>query len=500
MTDAYSGRDSRRTNAPAGFFRRELVRATKANELKLSGSPIQYFTDPDYRNAAHRVLAVVEDEDFEGVDGTAVDVYQPFGRAVLSYVHPGASVIEIDNAQKYEGGTSLRLKNDAGNIPMVDINIDLPSDYQRLEFWVRGATNDCYCESDLRDGSNYLTPLRWGNPTGKFYLMYGNGAGGSNAVQPSIFVANTWFKIWIDVKPSADKWRGWIDEVMYPGPNADTEGWDNYYQDLPGPAPDHIRFWCRGNGKEGWVDMAFNLDSATYKLGVAGLYNHTDAIWLDPNVVVSSVSTDGYTITLSSGVAVGDLIEVYYYSTGVGWRDAETPSQVGDPLPPEGWDALVQKLNDCPSLDWENNSPTMDYDISMCNYIVPAPNGMENATTTVAKYTAAQIGTWQTSNTPFYVTAIHMGFSGASIVMDPTSGTTTWAILYTIDGGTERVISPNQIQHLTTPANTGVAGYYQSFFINLGLVECRSDFVLKVMLNPGTIPTAWETNVAGWHS
>ena len=295
MTDAYGGRDSRRTNAPAGFFRRELVRATKANELKLSGSPIQYFTDADYQNAEDRV-------------------------------------------------------------------------------------------------------------------------------------------------------------------------------------------------------------TGTYKMGIAGLYDHTDTAWLDPDVVVSSVSTDGYTITLSAGVAVGDLIEVYYYSTGSGWRDAETPSQIGDPLSQEGWDALVQKLNDCPPLDWENNSPAMVYDVSMCNYVVPVPANMENATTTVAKYTAAQVGTWQTSNTPFYVNAIHMGFDGASIVMDPTSGTTVWAILYTVDGGTEQTISPNQIQHLTTPASPGVAGYYQSFFINLGLVECRSNFVLKVTLAALTVPTAWETNVAGWHS
>jgi len=291
ITDAYSGRDSRRSNAPAGNFRRELVRATKANELKLSGSPIQYFTDADYQNAEHEV-------------------------------------------------------------------------------------------------------------------------------------------------------------------------------------------------------------TGTYKMGIAGLYDHTDTAWLDPDAVVSSVSTDGYTITLSAGVSVGDLIEVYYYATGTGWRDAETPSQVGDPRTPETMDALVQKMNDCPPLDWENNSPAMVYDISMCRSAVVPVN---NDTTTVVKYTAAQVGTWQTSNTPFYVTAIHMGFDGASIVMDPTSGTTVWAILYTVDGGTERTIAPNQIQHLTSPANPGVAGYYQSFFINLGLVECRDEFILKI--TTAAVPaTAWETNVAGWHS
>lgn len=288
MTDAYGGRDSRRTNSPAGHFRRELVRATKANELKLSGSPIQYFVDADYRNADH-----------------------------------------------------------------------------------------------------YIT--------------------------------------------------------------------------------------------------------GTYKLGIAGLYDHTDTTWLDPSVVVSSVSTDGYTITLTAGVSVGDEVEVFYYATGTGWRDAETPSQAGDVLAPETFDALVQKLNDCPPLDWENNSPTMDYDISMCTYVVPVPAGMENTTTTVAKYSAAQVGTWQTTNTPFYVTAIHMGWSGATL-----STANNMEVIVTIDGSNDMTV--NCWMDIVEPANTGAAGYGESYFLNLGLVECLSDFKVEVTLPAAAIPTAWETNVSGWHS
>lgn len=285
MTDAYGGRDSRRTNAPAGHFRRELVVATKANELKLSGSPIQYFTHADYRNADHRV-------------------------------------------------------------------------------------------------------------------------------------------------------------------------------------------------------------TGTYKLGIAGLYDHTDTAWLDPDSVVSSVSTDGYTITLSSGVSVGDVIEVYYYSTGTGWRDAETPAQVGDPLPPETFDALVQKINDCPPLDWENNSPTMNYDISMCRSVVVP---VEDDTTVLAKSYAVQVGTWQTSNTPFYVTAIHMGIDGASLDND-----TGWYYSITIDG-TKFSVNCDDFEFLTTPANQGVAGFDQSLFIPLGLIECGT-FIFDVAMPAGTIATACEVNVAGWHS
>ena len=293
MTDAYSGRDSRRTNAPAGFFRRELVRATKANELKLSGSPIQYFTDVDYQNADDRV-------------------------------------------------------------------------------------------------------------------------------------------------------------------------------------------------------------TGSYKMGVASLYNHTTTTWIDagaasPAARVTAVSTDGYTITLSSGVAVGDLIEVYYYATGTGWRDAEPPAQAGDPLPPEAWDALPQKLNDCPPLDWENNSPAMVYDISMAREVGVTP--LRSATTKLVQYSPVQLGTWQTTNLPFYVTSIFFGFDGVGHVLGHLS-----ALDIFIDNN-QFECGGQYLEGLLTPANPGVAGYDQSFFVNLGLVECREDFRVDVTLGPlGADTTAWETNVAGWHS
>jgi len=284
MTDAYDGRDSRRSNAPAGNFRRELVRATKANELKLSGSPIQYFTDADYQNADHEV-------------------------------------------------------------------------------------------------------------------------------------------------------------------------------------------------------------TGTYKMGIAGLYDHTDTAWLDPDVVVSSVSTDGYTITLSAGVSVGDLIEVYYYATGTGWRDAETPSQVGDPRTPETMDALVQKLNDCPPLDWENNSPAMVYDISMCNSAVNPGAG----TTTVAKYAAAQVGNWQTTNVPFYVTAVHMAWDDSQLAT-----ANNLDVQITIDGTNTFVIEA--WLDIVESANEGAVGYDENLTINLGLIECRSDFKVEVIHVAGPAAASWETNVAGWHS
>ncbi len=288
MTDAYQGRDSRRSNAPTGNFRRELVVATKANELKLSGSSIQYFTDPDYQNADHRV-------------------------------------------------------------------------------------------------------------------------------------------------------------------------------------------------------------TGTYKMGIAGLYDHTDTAWLDPDAVVSSVSTDGYTITLSAGVTVGDVVEVYYYSTGTGWRDAETPSQVGDPRPPETWDALVQKMNDCPPLDWENNSPATVYDISMARSAVIPP---DDATTTVIKYSAAQVGTWQTSNVPFYVTAIHCGYTGLTVF----AGGRPDEIDIFVDGNSFECGGQFN-QGILEPANPGVAGYTQEMFLNLGLVECMSEFRIDITYTAlGGGATAWETNVAGWHS
>lgn len=57
VTDPYDGRDTRdRSNSPIGFFRVEYVMCVSANELVLSGSPIEYFTHQDYRGGwAQRV-------------------------------------------------------------------------------------------------------------------------------------------------------------------------------------------------------------------------------------------------------------------------------------------------------------------------------------------------------------------------------------------------------------------------------------------------------------
>ena len=205
----------------------------------------------------------VEDEHFEGVDGTAVDVHQPFGRAVINYTHVGTSVMEIDDAQDYSGDSSLLCYNDATNIPIVTIGVDLPNDFQRLEFWVRAADTNSYLELGLMDGAVYCCPIRLMDTVNEFSIYYGDGGGGSNTVSVAAAV-DDWYKIWMDVKPSVDKWRCWIDETLYEGPGADAAGWDNYYNDGVGPAPDRLKIWMRkiGDGvKSAWVDAMTLYDS-----------------------------------------------------------------------------------------------------------------------------------------------------------------------------------------------------------------------------------------------
>ena len=227
----------------------------------------------------------------------------------------------------------------------------------------------------------------------------------------------------------------------------------------------------------------------TLKFGIEAIYNHTDAAWVDPSVSVSAVSEDGYTITLSGGnCGAGDLVEVYYYAKPVGTSDHETGAQVGDVRAPETLDALVQKINDCPPLDWENNSMVFDQELCFSN-VDPGV-----AKTTVAKYAAVQVGTWQTTHTPFYVTGVILSWTVDADDI-ATGLTLTEDHLYiTVDGGTERDLWMAYLQHTMIPATGN-----QYIFVNLGLVECESDFEVETDFHAGYGASTFNTRVCGWH-
>jgi hypothetical protein len=233
-----------------------------------------------------------------------------------------------------------------------------------------------------------------------------------------------------------------------------------------------------------------------FKMGIEGIYSHTDTAWLNPNVVVSSVSTDGYTITLSSGADEGDLVEVYYYATAVGAMDHQTAGQIGDPLTTETLDAAVQKLNDCPSLDFEEGGCLFDQEL--CSSAVDPATG---ATTTTAKYAAVQVGTWQTTNLPFYVTSVFLAWDGATVNPGRTGTMIDVVGLkphITVDGGSEREWFTGDLI-VMSPTGGGGTNFDQFMFIDLGLVEVESDFEVEMELPAGFNPTSFRTTISGYY-
>ena len=238
------------------------------------------------------------------------------------------------------------------------------------------------------------------------------------------------------------------------------------------------------------------LVTGTYKMGVEGFYNWDNVVpssWKSPNTYIDYVDTDGYTIYLtgaSAHFAVGDLVSVYYYATGYSWRDSESPSQVGDFLGVETWDALTQKINDAPSLAFEDNTPSMVYDVEMAYHnAIPA-----NSTTTTV-IDAFGTGTWQTADTPFYTTAIFCAYTGHTIVSDIDKNA---YILVRFDaGGSEITYNISDLQQFIDPANSPAVGQDYAFFLNVGLVKCTG-LRIRIRLDEVYNFTAWDTYVCGW--
>jgi len=240
--------------------------------------------------------------------------------------------------------------------------------------------------------------------------------------------------------------------------------------------------------------------TGTHKLGIAGIYNYTDVAWFDPDAGVNTVSVDGYTINciVPSTIDVGDQVGVYYYATGVGTMDHQTVSQVGDKISPMTLDAVVQKLNDSPSLNFDMGGCLFDQ--QMCASAVKPVAG---ATTIVAHYTGA-VGTWQATNTPFYVTSLFFGWNGDTIDTGRTGtsiDTEPVDVHVTVDSGTERTTTMGEAQHVVMPTGGGATNYDQGFFMNLGLVECNTDLKIRIGaaatfdISGGT----FTTSVAGWY-
>lgn len=260
------------------------------------------------------------------------------------------------------------------------------------------------------------------------------------------------------------------------------------------------RITLSGSPIQYFTDAAYRpaggIVTGTYKMGVEGFYNWDNATvsnWKSPNTYLDYVDTDGYTIYLDDDgthFGVGDLVSVYYYATGYSWRDSESPSQVGDFLGVETWDALTQKFNHAPSLAFKSNTPAMVFEAEMAYHNqIPA----NNATTTVID--AFGTGTWQTADTPFYPTAIFCAYTGHTIVSDLDKEA---SILVRFDaGGSEITYNISDLQQFTDPANSPAVGQDYAFFLNMGMVKCTG-LRIRIKLDDVYGFTAWDTYVTGW--
>jgi hypothetical protein len=232
--------------------------------------------------------------------------------------------------------------------------------------------------------------------------------------------------------------------------------------------------------------------TGTYKFGVAGLYDHAGLAWLSPDTYVYSVSRDGYTIHLtgSHGLAIGDVVEVYYYARDEGPEDWRTAAQTGDPLMPETFDACTQKINDCPSLDFENSG--LVFNAEMAYNTLSSPSGL----TTAVRYSPGT-GTWHVSDLPFYVTGIFFAWEGDSFVFNAASG----GFGIDVDSGANQVISASALglQSVMKPLNTTGSSLLQSCWLSLGLLEIDTDLHVKIDPHATFVPSTMYCVVMGWH-
>lgn len=402
------------------------------------------------------VLDVIEDDDFDGPDGQDVDVYQPFGRAVNSYVHAGTSVIEIDTAQKQEGTSSLLSYTEGTNEPAVQIPISLTDDYARLEFYVRAAQANTYLEVALQNAGNQsLVQVRLHDSAdpNKLEFYYGNGAGGANIVT-SDTVVDTWYKIWMDVKPSNNTCRMYVDEVLKEGPNADGEGFDNYYKDRVGPIT-QIKIYTRmlGDGaKSAWVDMMTNYDDVgtltvaapvaqnchtllrnkpsgddVYTLGVEWLRNTTDSTWNAPDIT----GIVGKIITIGGGHG-SDTFNIGYYAAGSGVAAADRGVQDGDRVRAEHPDNILAAYNCKGHVNPLEAGMVFDNAMGR-HWNVAIPLG--GAEATLLEYDtsdASSTGNWSFSGKrPFYVTCVRIEIKETN--MDTGKG----LLIHVYEDGTE---------------------------------------------------------------
>lgn len=193
---------------------------------------------------------------FDGEDGTPADEYSDD----ITVTTAGTSVCTIFTPTKLFGNASLWTNYDGSNSCQVDLDMYDMVDFTRFEIYLRADQTDTYLWMEWEESDVIMIQITMSN-AGQIEFKYGNGAGGVNTVA-SAYAADTWYKLWVDVSLTDDTYRGWVDEVMKEGPNADADGYDNFYNDRTATVIDVFHWGESANAGQFWMDDLSVIDIA----------------------------------------------------------------------------------------------------------------------------------------------------------------------------------------------------------------------------------------------
>jgi hypothetical protein len=276
-------------------------------------------------------------------DATALDTYS----ADWVVTKAGTSVAEIDTAIYRTGTRSARFYRDGAN-DVTAYNAAAGDYYDNVRFTyaVRGSITNGAFAVNLRDsGGNILCQVLF-DTDANIKLLYGNGAGGNNTIVAKAYAAATWYIVMFDVDLTNDKYRGWVDNVLYAGTNANAGGWDRFHTDRTATAVDNFGFaMTSGTGEFAIDDITIELGDETYSYGylprsadaiteaVSPSGTEMDGDWTAPAITVDNtaaiIGTNSikgtlgqyqdmvYTLDTAIDISNYDGVEFYYWSDAV---------------------------------------------------------------------------------------------------------------------------------------------------------------------------------------
>ena len=215
-------------------------------------------------------------------DATALDTYS----ADWVVTKAGTSVAEIDTAIYRTGTRSARFYRDGANdVTAYNAAAGDYYDNVRFNFAVRASITNGRFYINLRDAAGNVICQCYFYDNGNIYFLYGDGVGGVNTLLTKAYVAGTWYVITFDIDVTNDKYRGWVDNVLYPGTAANAGGWSPFYYDRTATAIDNFGFELfSGTGE-------YAVDDITIELGDE-IYAHGNLPY-NPNEISEAVSPTG---------------------------------------------------------------------------------------------------------------------------------------------------------------------------------------------------------------